>query len=271
MKKIFAFIPLTALLSAPVGARGVRPESQDGAPAVQRVERQFKVEHVRLWRNQQGILRINDSGFRYESHDGKDQRAWKFDEIQQLKLKPQGIEMLSYKDQKWQFGRDKMDRFRILEGTVDARTSEFLREQIAGIFVTAILPEPSVQPAYQVPVKHLRAGQGSIGLLEIYDDRILYRSEAADSRSWTYSQITAFAIPSKRELELVTDEKKLGGPGRTFRFQAREAIAESIYDYLWVRLYGSSYYPREKRSGADAETTGPPHCCSEESTATRCV
>lgn len=241
MKRILGFITLLVLM----------PALNAGS-----VEGEFKVEHVRLWRNQEGTLRINDLGFLYESRDRKDRRSWKFDEIQQLKLETDRIEILTYKDQKWQFGKDKIYRFKILEGAIDAPTSEFLREKITGVLVTAILPEPSAPPVYQVPVKHLRTRHGSTGILEIYDDRILYRSEAADSRSWTYGQITAFAIPSKRELELVTDEKKLGGPTRTFRFQARETIPETVYDYLWVRLYGSSYYPREKRSGADAETIG---------------
>lgn len=221
----------------------------------------FKVKHLRtpLARDHPGTLVIGADNIQYQQEGEKEPLRWDFGEIQQLKLEPAQVEILTYKEQKWKFGKDALFRFQLLDGSVDAELSRFLRRKITGVFVTAIVPESYQNPAYTAPVRHRLIGRDSEGVLEVYADRIVYRAESKQkSRSWTYEQIESFAFPSRREFELVTDEKKLGGPTRTFRFQLKQPLPESIYDYLWVRVHGSSYYPYEKPPANDRPSVTPP-------------
>ncbi|MBI4455551.1 MAG: hypothetical protein HY644_06590 [Acidobacteria bacterium] len=217
---------------------------------IQAADWKFKVQHIRtpLLRDQEGTLVIGAADVQYQSKGEKQPLRWGFGDIQQFKLEPSYLEILTYQDQKWRFGKDKIFRFKILEGSVDTELSHFLRQRIAGVFVTAILPRDFENPVYKVPVRHRLAGRDSQGMLEVYNDKVMYRSDSKqESRIWTYQQIESFAFPSLREFEVVTDEKKFGGPTRTFRFQLKEVLPESIYDYLWIRIYGSAYYPAERR------------------------
>jgi hypothetical protein len=220
---------------------------------------QFKVEHIRSLRNHYGTLTVDNVGIKYKSDRDKRSLAWKFRDIQQLKLEPPFFEILTYEDQKWKLGKDRIYRFKIIEGSIDARLSDFLRQRISGTFVTAIAPETSDEPEYRVPVKHRLVLGGSEGILQVYDDRVVYRSQSArDSRVWTYRQIESFAFPSAREFELLTDEKEFGGPTRTFRFQLKEPLPESAYDFLWVRINRSHYLPSGRFPATVYSTVGGP-------------
>ncbi|HEV8130940.1 MAG TPA: hypothetical protein VGQ81_06795 [Acidobacteriota bacterium] len=218
---------------------------------------QFKVEHIRTLRNQHGTVTVDNVGIKYKSDREKRSLAWTFSDIQQLTLEPPYFEILTYEDQKWKLGKDRIYRFKILEGSIDARLSDFLRQRMTGTFVTAIVPEASEEPEYRVPVKHRLVLGGSEGILEVYDDRVVYRSQSSrDSRVWTYRQIESFAFPSAREFELQTDEKEFGGPTRTFRFYLKEALPDSAYDFLWMRIHGSSYFPSGRRPATVHSTVG---------------
>lgn len=210
---------------------------------------QFKVERISAaWKDHVGALIIDGDGIEYKPAEGKQASHWKFGQIQQLKVELQRIEILTFEDQKWRLGKDRVFRFKLLESSIDAEVSDFLRHRISGVFVTAIVPKSSDGPAYEVDVKHRLTLGGSGGTLQIYSDRVVYRSESdRHSRVWTYDQIEAFDFTSAREFELVTAEKQLGGPTRTFRFQLKEALPESSYDYLWVRVHRSKYDSFKRR------------------------
>jgi len=200
---------------------------------------QFKVERISAaWKDQVGALIIDGDGIAYKPAEGKQASHWKFGQIQQLKLEPQRIEILTYEDRKWRLGKDRVFLFKLLEGSIDTELSDFLRHKTSGVFVTAIVPKSANGPAYEVEVKHRLTFGGSDGTLQFYSDRVVYRSESdRHSRVWTYDQIEAFGLPSAREFELVTEEKQFGGPTRTFRFQLKDTLPESIYDYLWLRVH----------------------------------
>lgn len=203
---------------------------------------ELKVEHTSAWHNNRGVLIIDIDGVEYKPTGDEQSSRWKFGEIQQLRLEPQRVEILTFEDRKWRLGKDRVFLFKLLESSVDAELSNFLRHRISGVFVTAIVPKITEAPAYKVEVRHRLIFGGSAGVLEVYEDRVVYRSESdRHSRVWTYDQIESFAFPSPREFELVTDEKRLGGPTRTFRFQLKDALPESVYDYIWVRVRGSKH------------------------------
>ncbi|MBI4445567.1 MAG: hypothetical protein HY645_06605 [Acidobacteria bacterium] len=215
---------------------------------------EFEAEWLRLGRNQKGILKITGTEIEYVRKERR--LSWRLDDIQQLKLEPQKIEILTYEDQKWRFGKDRKFRFKVSE-PFSAELSEFLRSRISGVFVSALLPAQEERAAFLLPVKHQKFLSGSEGVLQILGDRIVFRSEdPEDSRSWLYREIQSFAITSDRELELVSEEKSTGGPTRTFRFQVKALIPEGVYDYLWVRIFGSSYYPPERKTSAPRQTVG---------------
>jgi hypothetical protein len=41
----------------------------------------------------------------------------------------------------------------------------------------------------------------------------------------------------------VSDVPMTGGPTEVYNFQLLEEMPAGVYDYLWIRLHPSSYYP----------------------------
>ena len=210
------------------------------APPLRASDWTLEVEHARALRNRRGVLTVGSDAIAYRGDREKEPLVFEYSAIQQLKLELRWLEILTYSDSRWLLGRDRRYRFKITGVEADPGLAEFLRSRVTGVFVSAIAAAPEETPAYSIQVKHLGIVEGSEGVLEMYAGRVLYRTAApGGSRTWTYGQIESFAMPSRRQLELLTDEKKRGGPTRTFRFQLKQAAPETLYDFLWPRVHGA--------------------------------
>jgi hypothetical protein len=115
--------------------------------------------------------------------------------------------------------------------------------------VTSVFSVTGGPPTFEMPVKHLHTFGGCEGVLKIYPDRVNYESatQPADSRYWRYGDIQNFGHPTRYRFEITTYEDKLGGPTRVFNFELKEDFPAQAYDYLWLRLNPSEYYPYDKR------------------------
>jgi hypothetical protein len=202
---------------------------------------EFKVERDRMLRNQQGRLTISPEKIEYQADNESESHSWRYDDLRQIKVEsPRRIELISYEDQKWKLGLDRIYKFKIIEGEITPAINALLVERSARPMVTSLLPASEGAPAFEAPVKHLRRFGGYVGTLKIYPGRVVYeaRDDPENSRFWRYGDIQSFSQSERFRLEIVTFEDKFGGP-RAYNFQLREELPAGAYDYVWTRVYPS--------------------------------
>jgi len=205
---------------------------------------EYPVRHRHLLKDCRGTLRISEEGVEYKTVRARDGRKWKFDEIQTIELNsPTRVSVVTYEDQKRFAGKDRVFEFELLKDKTTPRLSTFLLQHVKRPMVLAVLPE-GANPDYQLRVKHLHTISGATGVLSIFPDRLVFvSSREGDSRYWRLADIERFSRPDRYRLQIVSHVPKAGGPTEVYNFQLLDDLPEGLYDYLWVRLHPSSYYP----------------------------
>src|SRR5689334_5438478 len=126
---------------------------------------QFSARHSHLYGGCNGVLTIDSSGVKFTGLKGH-AWTWSYPDIQQLKLEPRDIHILTYKDSKIRLGGDQEYDF---TGEIpNMEVYSLLRDRMDQRFVAAVEPpanplEPA--PFWSVPVKHVRTVTGSEGVL----------------------------------------------------------------------------------------------------------
>jgi hypothetical protein len=211
---------------------------------------ELSVEHEHTLRNCRGTLVITPEQIEYKTSHKHDAQRWRYTEIQQLKIEgSNALTLVSYADQKQLLGRDRLFKFRLLDGEITPEISALLQAQATKPLVTSVPPVASGEPVFSVPVKHLRGFGGDLGVLKLYADYVIF--EAADtpseSRYWRYSELQNISQPARFRFELTTFEERFGGL-KAYHFQLRGELPAGFYDYAWARVYPSSYpspYPNK--------------------------
>src|SRR5215471_514220 len=191
---------------------------------------EFPVERERLLQNHRGTLVITAEGVEYKTSQKNESRSWRYKDIQQIKIEsPTVIEILTYEDQRRMLGRDRIFRFRLLEGKITPEVSALLAAKAPRPVATSVAPTSDGEPKFETAVKHLHAFGGCQGTLKIYPDRVSYESaeKPEHSRYWRYSDIQGFGHPSRYRFEITTFEDKFGGPTKVYDFQLKEDMPAS--------------------------------------------
>jgi len=216
-----------------------------GFPSAAAQTFEYSVKHRHALRDCRGLLTITPDGAEYKTSDKKDNRKWNWDNIRTFEVKsPTEISIVTYEDQKRWIGKDKVFEFTLLDKKTTPDLSAFLLNHVRRPLKLAVLPEDTEKPAFEIPVKHLRTIAGTQGVLRIYNDKVVYRTAAkGDSRFWRIQDIRRFSQPDRFRFQIVSYLPKTGGPDEGYDFQLFEDLPQGVYDYLWVRLHRSSYYP----------------------------
>lgn len=212
---------------------------------------ELPVEHEHMFRNCRGTLVITPEGIEYRTAHKEDARAWRYTDLRQIKIEsPTRIELAPYEDQKRMLGRDRVFKFKALEGEITSEISALLVERATRPVVTSVAPVTEDAPVFEAPVKHLRRFGGCVGTLRIYPDRVVYESEEtpSNSRHWRYGDIQNFSQSERYRFEIVSFEDKFGGP-KAYNFQLREELPPTAYDYVWARVYPSKFRREERLAG----------------------
>ena len=198
----------------------------------------YKVQQDRLIGHRDGELIISDKGVEYRAKRVKESRAWTYTDIRLLEiLSPTRVRIWTYKDRKLLLGRDQSLTFNIVEGQIDQKVSDFLRDRIARPFVTSFAEEDQ-NALEKIPVKHSHRFGGCEGLLKVYSERLVYESRTGhDSRSWRWTDIRSVGRPDIYRFDVETFEPQLGASSRSFHFTLKEQMADKTYDLIWSRVY----------------------------------
>jgi hypothetical protein len=218
----------------------------------------LSVEHEHTLRSCRGKLTITPERIEYQTDHKEDSRTWSYAELKQIKVEsPTRIELVTYEDQKRLLGRDRIFRFRVLEGDISSETSALLMKKTTRPLVTSVMPATDGTPAFEVTVKHVHAFGGCVGALRIYPDRVVYESQdmPSDSRYWRYGDIQNFSQSERFRFEIGTFEDKFGGP-KAYNFQLREELPATAYDYVWARVYPSKFR-RDEEAAVPVKASEP--------------
>jgi hypothetical protein len=187
---------------------------------------QFPARHEH-WRNGcEGVITVDERGVSFAGP--KDHRwSWKFADIQQLKLAPREIRVLTYEDSRLRPGADRAYDF---TGRIPAaELYGFLRGRMDQRLVAEI-SEPPAASARVLPAKHLTSLGGSQGELSFGPDSIVYATSARrDSRTWRYTDIAGISSSGPFQLTVTTMEKD-------FNFQLKQPLDETLYNQLWLEI-----------------------------------
>ena len=187
---------------------------------------QFTVRHKHLRGGCAGAMTVDENGV---SFTGAKKHAWrwKYEDIQQLRLAPESIYILTYKDSKLRLGKDREYNF---TGKIPAEELyPLLKDRMDQRFVAAVGQALGL-PTWSVPVKHLRPIVGSEGTLAFGAEAIVYSTPTkAESRTWRYTDIESIASSGPFQLTVTTLEKG-------FNFQLKQPITEARYNQLWLQI-----------------------------------
>jgi len=210
---------------------------------------EYSVKHHHTLKDCRGVLKVTPEGVEYAASKAKDSRKWKFENIRAFEVKsPTKISLVTYEDQKRWLGKDKVFEFTLTDNKATPELSAFLLSHVKRPLEIAVIPENAEKPAFEIPAKHLRTITGTQGVLQIYNDKVVYQTKTkGDSRYWRISDIQRFSQADRFRFQIVSDLPKAGGPNEDYNFQLFEDLPAGVYDYLWVRLHPSSYYPEIRR------------------------
>jgi hypothetical protein len=198
----------------------------------------YKVRQDRLIGHRDGELIISESSVEYRTKNEKERRKWSYPDIKLFEiLSPTRVRIRTYEAQKRLLGRDESLTFKIVEGELDQKVSDFLRAHIDRPFVTSFTGEEGEVLA-EISVKHLHRFGGCQGTLKVYDNRLIYVAvDGRNSRSWRWTDIQTVGWTDKYRFEVSTYEPQTGGPKRSYNFSLKEEMTEGTYDLIWNRVF----------------------------------
>jgi hypothetical protein len=191
----------------------------------------YDVRHTHIMNGGLGVLRIDENSISFEERgkQAKHSRTWKYDDIQELTLSPETLRIVTYEDNRWELGRDRVYVFDRLPASVAADWYPVFRARLDARFVAAHADD-QVKPDWQIPAKLVHGRSGSQGVLLVGVDRVVYKSsQSGESRTWRTADLENVSSSGAFDLTVTTHE-------REFRFQLKQVLSESRFQELWMRV-----------------------------------
>ena len=214
-------------------------------------ELSYKVRHHRALKDHAGVLTIGDKGVGYRQviPEGKRKKnprkapklenvQFDYQDIQELRLAPDKLVLVTYQDRKWLLGIDKEFEFFLPKGKSFEAAYTMLKDKLDRRFVAEIA-DSQPYALWELPVKLLGTIKGSEGTLQVGPDRIVFRTDRPrQSRTWRYQDIENISTNDRYQLTLTTYEraKTHYGSRKGFNFQLKQPLDEKRFEMLWRRL-----------------------------------
>jgi hypothetical protein len=192
-----------------------------------------------------GTLAITDAGVSFEEayKDGKKPKhphtwRWDYQDIQQLKIAPKSLTVLTYRDNMWKLGADREYEFDLVSNKTFEAAYGVLKNRLDQRFV-AVIPDQVANALWVIPVKHLLRFGGEEGTIQVGPDEVVYKSEKpSESRSWRYRDIENISSSGPFQLTVTTFERAKTHYGnlKGFNFELKQQLEEPRFNDLWLRL-----------------------------------
>jgi hypothetical protein len=214
-------------------------------------ELSYEVQHHRAMKNHAGVLTIGEKGVAYQQvlPEGKQKANSKrppklesvqfdYQDIQELWVSPDRLRIVTYKDRKWLLGVDKEFEFSLPKGKSFDSAYAMLKDKLDRRFVAAVA-DGQLDVLWELPVKLMGTIQGSEGVLQVGQDRIVYKTDRPrQSRTWRYQDIANVSTSDRYQFTLTTYEhaRMSYGSMKGFNFQLKQPLDQKRFDALWKRL-----------------------------------
>ncbi len=238
-KRIGAILIGLALLAPAALAQGLQYQVWRGKSRVVNLPPHFKKV------GNMGTLTVSDTGIAFEEtgNGGKKPKhpkewRWAYQDIQQLKISPKSLTVLSYKDNAWKLGADRQYDFDLVSEGSFTGAYELLRNRLDQRFV-AVIPDHVSTILWELPVKHTLRFGGDEGVIQVGPDEIVYKSaKPGESRTWRYQDIDSISSAGPFQLTVTTSERAKTHYGnlKGFNFELKQRLEEARYNELWLRL-----------------------------------
>lgn len=195
---------------------------------------QFQVRHDHLYKSCTGTMTADETGVRFMGAK-KHRWTWSYDDIEELRLEPQKIHIVTYADSRLRLGADREYEF-----TGNLPVGELVQlwtRRMDQRFVAA-LSEPGGS-GFSIPVKHLKRIRGSEGTLAFGPETIVYSAAApGESRTWRYSDVDNISSSGPFQLTITSFERARShyGDRKGFNFQLKQPITEARYNEIWLQI-----------------------------------
>jgi hypothetical protein len=209
----------------------------------------WAVAHQRaFWLDAEGTLSLLPEGLEFARLEKKPENAkpllLHWDDIQQILLAERRLEIVTYRDIVWQFGRDRVLRFKLsAENASFAGTEPTLRANLGERLVAALGADPLVaersEIRWRIQAKRTGLFRGTEGELIFTGDALLFdASQPGESRQWPIATIATVAQTGALSLAVTVPERALSDQGghRSFLFQLKQPLEAERYRELWRRI-----------------------------------
>lgn len=198
----------------------------------------FPVEHNHTFKSCKGDLIINGEGVEYRTTHKDHARRWTYTDIKMIKLvSPTQVTVLTYESRLLMLGRDEAFDFKVLKGELSKDVNDFLLARVSRPLATSFV-KLEEEPQYAIPVRHRQGFGSDQGTLKVYADIVAYDSVSAkNSRRWRSTDIQSISRMGPYQFSVTTYEPRFGGPTKTYNFDLKERMDDTVYDYLWARIY----------------------------------
>ena len=206
---------------------------------------QYQASHPHPRGGGLGTLTINDVGVSFQEayKNGRTPKHphvwhWNYQDIQQLKIAPKSLTVLTYEDDKWKLGADRSYQFDLVSDQTFEAAYNHLKSRLDQRFVAALAASPA-SVLWEIPVKHLVALGGDEGVIQVGPEEVMYKSaKPSESRTWRYEDIDNISSSGPFQLTITTFERALMqyGSRKGFEFQLKQRLEEARYNDLWLRL-----------------------------------
>ena len=211
-----------------------------------------------------GALKLDATGVSFEESykAGKAPKHphawhWAYQDIEQLKIEPKSLTVLTYQSNKWKLGADRVYDFDLVSEKTFEDAAAYLKSRLDQRFVAAVA-ESQALVLWEIPAKHHEGLGGDEGVLQAGAKDITYKSEKkGESRTWRYEDIDNIASSGPFDLTITTFERARRdyGSRKQFNFELKQRLEEDRYNDLWLRLNqskGLKVLTSYAQSGADS-------------------
>lgn len=206
----------------------------------------FAVRHQRgLWWDRPGELRVSADGLQFVAASGKARQrtiALTWNDVQQCLLSPSSIEIVTYQDRVWQFGRDRHVHFQLTPQGDDAHDFRLLEETLyagLGQRLVRAVPGETASAVWTLPAKRTGLLRGAEGTIAFDGSELRFDSKKAqESRRWMLQHIASISSTGPLSLTVVAPERALSDQGghRSFDFQLKQPLSPEQYRQLWLAI-----------------------------------
>ena len=220
----------------------------------------LKVAHDHRIGKGVGELRITETGIAYRGASAEEERhsqVWRDTDIKRLEITKTELRITAYGaaripliPRKVPFSRggksvrtgsERKHVFRLTEGEFTPDLVRLFLARFKRPVTTSVFPEgdaESGQLFFEIPVFHRRRSGGDHGVLQVYEDRVIFAAEAADrSRYWRYPDVKDIGRIDRYQFEVATYEDK-------YIFDLKRPMTDVEYDLFWRGVYENEQSPR---------------------------